>query len=182
MMRSKIILFNNRYASRMYKKALNIIREHGYTVKHGKSPTGRSASTEFKSKIIWLPDKGVSQVSLDSLVVHEAHHVSTSRTRIRIAATSLTPKEIFDWCIEDERQAYTKQYRFLSYFKPEIRTVAPFLIRAQLRFYLNYECRRMEDQAKKIKDFYKSRPVLAARTFEEELARMEDIYHEKLFS
>lgn len=152
---TKKVLFNNRYASRIYRKALGTIWEHGYIIKPWDE---LRAATHFALKIINLPTRSNSQMYLNSLIVHEAHHVSTSHERMLIAESNKTTKEIFDWCINDEIQAYTKQYRFLSYFNPMYRTLAPVLIRASLRYYLNFECRDMEEDAKRVRNLKKLDP------------------------
>lgn len=153
----KSTLFNNTYASRIYKRALWTIHENGFTIK---SWDKYRASTEFVEKVIYLPPGDFNQARFDSLVVHEAHHVSTAHTRLSLPLLDMSDKEIFDWCINDEIQAYTKQYNFLGYFNPDYLKFKHLLIRAHLRWYYNYEVRGMLEQAHKIQKNYSGFPHL----------------------
>ena len=119
-----------------YIEARKYILSQGWKIKEWDEPR---AVTSFVEKVVYLTKHQDSRFR-ESLLIHEAHHVETCRERqLRHNPFKYTHKEIVDWIIEDETQAYTKQYEYLSKFNPRIRTTMKPLIRAYLGFYYRKE-------------------------------------------
>jgi hypothetical protein len=123
-----------------YDEAVKYLNDNGWEIKL--SPGANRFYCAFPQKTIFTSiTTRFGDAGYKSVIIHEAHHASTCLERHRLNPWENTWKEIYEWIINDEVEAFTKQYNYLAKFLPQIKPMISSLIRAQLSFYKIYEAR-----------------------------------------
>lgn len=101
----------NELVQKLLDKAVRQIYRKGFDIIYY---DGKQGKCDFVNRLVWIPEMYKNTHYGAALIVHEAHHVKTNAQRLLLGTTAKSEKEVFLFMVNDEIQAYRKQFRFMA--------------------------------------------------------------------